>query len=87
AELARVAEDEDFHRALAPAVERVNAALSPIERVRRFIVARAPFDIDNGMLTPSLKIRRHKIKAVYGAALEALYEKPAVQPAEALARP
>ena len=64
------------------AVERVNAALSPIERVRRFVVARAPFDIDNGMLTPSMKIRRHKIKAVYGEALEALYEKPAAQPAD-----
>ena len=82
AELAPIADDEDFRRALAPAVERVNAALSPIERVRRFIVARAPFDIDNGMLTPSLKIRRHNIKAVYVDALEALYEKPAAQPAE-----
>jgi len=59
-----------------------NMSDRPVERVRRFIVARAPFDIDNGMLTPSLKIRRHKIKAVYGDALEALYEKPAAQPAE-----
>jgi long-chain acyl-CoA synthetase len=60
---------------LAPAIERVNHELSPIERIRRFAVARAPFTIDNGQLTPSLKIRRHKIREAYGAALERLYER------------
>ena len=43
--------------------------------MRRFIIAREPFTIDNGMMTASLKIRRHKIKEAYGAALEALYER------------
>ena len=42
---------------------------------RRFAVAKAPFSIENGQLTPSLKIRRHKIKETYGAELERLYEK------------
>ena len=65
----------DLHRALAPALERVNHELSPIERIRRFAIARAPFTIDNGQLTPSLKIRRHKIRDAYGAALERLYER------------
>jgi long-chain acyl-CoA synthetase len=64
----------DIHRALAPAVERVNARLSQIERIRRFAVAPSPFDIDNAMLTPSLKIRRHKIREAYGAVLERLYD-------------
>ena len=64
----------DIHRALAPAVERVNARLSQIERIRRFAVAPSPFDIDNAMLTPSLKIRRHKIRETYGAVLEKLYD-------------
>jgi long-chain acyl-CoA synthetase len=65
----------DLHRALAPAIERVNHELSPIERIRRFAVASAPFTIDNGQLTPSLKIRRHKIREAYGAVLERLYER------------
>ncbi len=58
---------------LGAAVKRVNARLSKLERVRRFAVADAPFTVDNAQMTPTLKIRRHKIKAVYGERLEALY--------------
>ena len=43
------------------AVDRVNADLSVIEQVRRFILADEPFTIENEQLTPSLKIRRHVI--------------------------
>jgi long-chain acyl-CoA synthetase len=75
ADLAAAANDPRLAKALAPAIERVNARLSPIERVWRFAVAKAAFDIENGQLTPSLKIRRHKIKEAYGAELEKLYEK------------
>jgi len=67
--------DAELHRALGTAVERVNAKLSPIERIRRFAVAQEPFTTDNGMLTVSLKIRRHKIRERYGEAIERLYEK------------
>ena len=53
----------------------MNADLSVIERIRRFIIADEPFTTDNEMLTPSLKIRRHVIKKVYGEKLDALYGK------------
>ena len=56
-------------------VDRVNRGLSNLEKVRRFIIAREPFTIDNGMLTSSLKIRRHKIKERYGPDLDGLYER------------
>ncbi|MBM3733506.1 MAG: long-chain fatty acid--CoA ligase [Acidimicrobiia bacterium] len=70
---AALAADPDLVAALAAAVERVNAGLSPIERIRRFLVAPEPFTIENGLLTPTLKIRRHKLRAIYGEKLEALY--------------
>ncbi len=73
AELAALTADKELHDAVGEAVERVNARLSPIERVRRFILAPEAFAIENGMLTPSLKIRRHVIRERYGAALDALY--------------
>ena len=53
----------------------MNADLSVIERIRRFIIADEPFTTDNEMLTPSLKIRRHVIKKAYGEKLDALYGK------------
>ena len=75
-EMRRFKDDpEAMHKALSKAVDRVNAELSVIEKVRRFIVADEQFSVDNEMLTPSMKIRRHVIGAAYGERLSALYKK------------
>ena len=63
-----------FKAAIRAAVDRVNKDLSVIERVRQFTFADEAFSIDNEEMTPSLKIRRHKIKARYGARVDALYK-------------
>jgi long-chain acyl-CoA synthetase len=72
---AEYASHPDLQQLLGKAVDRVNAELSVIERVRRFILADAPFTVENEQLTPSMKIRRHVIKAAYGGRLDALYKK------------
>ena len=66
-------DDPRFVRALMAAVDRVNPNLSVIEKVRRILIADEPFTIENEMLTPSLKIRRHIIRRAYGDRLDALY--------------
>ena len=66
--------DAALHKAIAAAVERANATLPPTERVRHFIVANEPFSTENGLMTPTLKIKRHAIRQVYGDALSQLYE-------------
>ena len=68
-----IAAAPDLHQRLQQAVDRVNADLSVIEKIRRFITADEPFSIDNEQLTPSMKIRRHVISAAYGDRLAALY--------------
>ncbi|MFN2473939.1 MAG: long-chain fatty acid--CoA ligase [Sphingomicrobium sp.] len=72
---AEFGDEPNLQQRLGKAVDRVNAELSVIERVRRFIVAEAPFSVDNEQLTPSLKIRRHVIAKVYGERLDALYKR------------
>ena len=72
---AEFADKPDLQQRLSKAVDKVNADSSVIERVRRFVVADEPFTTDNEQLTPSLKIRRHVIKKVYGDRLDALYGK------------
>ncbi len=67
-------DDTDLHSALRAAVDRVNAEVSVTEKVRQFIVADEPFSIENQMLTPSIKIRRHVIRAAYQDRLDALYK-------------
>jgi len=73
-DFSRLAENSSYRTAIGAAVERVNKDLSVIERVRRFILADQHFTIENEQLTPSLKIRRHVLKEVYGPRLDALYK-------------
>ncbi|WP_174275101.1 AMP-dependent synthetase/ligase [Sphingomonas bacterium] len=61
-------------RAVALAVDRVNAGLSTTERVRRILIADEPFTIENGEMTPSLKIKRHVLRERYGDRLDGLYK-------------
>ncbi len=73
ANLGELAGDKDFHKAMGEVIDRNNARLSKIEKIRRFIIADEPFTIDGGLMTPTLKIRRNKITEVYGEKLQALY--------------
>ena len=68
-----LADDPAYRKAISAAVDRVNAGLSVIEKVRSFILADAPFTVENQQLTPSIKIRRHVLREAYGERLEALY--------------
>ena len=70
---ADIARSADLQAQLQKAVDRVNADLSVIEKVRRFIVADEGFTIENEQLTPSMKIRRHIISKTYGERLDTLY--------------
>ncbi len=70
---ADLASGEEVKKALAQVLEKVNASLSNIEKVRKFILAAEPFTTENGLMTPTMKIRRHKIREIYGDELEALY--------------
>jgi long-chain acyl-CoA synthetase len=71
--LAKVAGDAELVKALHEAVERINTSLSVIERVRRIVVAPEAFTIENEMMTPTMKLRRHVITDAYREKLESLY--------------
>ncbi len=72
-DLAALSGNGDFQRALGEAVGRANEGLSAIEKVKRFAVAREAFTVDNAMMTPTLKIRRHEVLKQYGDRLDGLY--------------
>ncbi|MCT2401255.1 AMP-dependent synthetase/ligase [Novosphingobium mangrovi (ex Huang et al. 2023)] len=64
-----------FRSAVHGAIDRVNTHLSVIEKIRQFTFADEPFSIENEEMTPSLKIRRHKLKERYGERMDALYKR------------
>jgi len=71
----QIVHDPQFNKLIGQSIDRVNRGLSAIERVRRYAVLPEGFTIDNGMLTPSLKIRRHKIRERWAEEISKLYEK------------
>jgi len=62
-----------FRSAMKAAVDRTNQELSVIEKIRKFEFADEPFSVENGQMTPTMKIRRAFIKEAYGGRLDALY--------------
>lgn len=74
-DLTILADSPVFHKAIGAVVDRVNSNLSPIEKIRRFALLPEGFTIDNGLLTPSMKIKRHKIRDRWGHAIAKLYER------------
>src|SRR5487761_426871 len=70
-----IPDQPEIRRAVSAAVARANESLAPFERIRRFFIVGEPFTTANHQMTPTLKIRRHVIRQVYGEALAALYEK------------
>ncbi len=71
-----VAQSPAFAQHLERGVERVNGQLARYETVKRFAVAPEDFTIENGLLTPTQKLRRTPLAARYQEAIERLYTTP-----------
>ena len=54
-------------------IEKINKSLPKIEQIKKFISINEQFTIENGMLTPTLKLKRYKIIKKFKDTLEKLY--------------
>jgi long-chain acyl-CoA synthetase len=61
--------NEEIHNA----INNLNNNLSKIENIKKFFVVKEKFSIENGMLTPTLKLKRYKIINKYKNNFENLY--------------
>lgn len=59
-----------LHSSLEKLLEEVNAALDKHERLRRLVVVKDSWAVENGFLTPTLKIKRNVIEDTYGSRFE-----------------
>ena len=69
----RTAPESAQKQKISDAVRRANERLSGFERVRHFLILKEEFTIENSMLTPTLKVRRHIVSNVYKGKLDVLY--------------
>ena len=71
--LSNIIKDNSFIKKIREVVDKVNKNLSAIEQIRKFILIDHEFTIENNMMTPSMKVRRFKVKDMYKEKLENLY--------------
>lgn len=70
---AQAAELPEVQRSLDKAIARANARVSRAESIRKFRVLNTDFTVENGYLTPSLKLRRNKVLEDFADEVDALY--------------
>lgn len=73
-------EENALREELGRAVAAANSAVSRSESIRVFRVLPEPFDVTNGMLTPSMKLRRDAIVRHYAFEIDAMYQARARTP-------
>ncbi|MGY1747390.1 AMP-dependent synthetase/ligase [Blastococcus sp. SYSU D00695] len=71
--LDELVDDPDVRAEIDAAVADANKAVSQAEAIKRYRVLATDFTEDNGMLTPSLKLKRNVVLAEYDAEVESLY--------------
>ena len=54
-------------------IKNINKKLTKIENIKKFFISKEKFSIENGMLTPTLKLKRFKIIEKYKKNFEELY--------------
>jgi len=54
-------------------IERINQNLPKIEKIKKFIIVKDQFSIENGMMTPTLKLKRCKIIKEHQGEIEKLF--------------
>ena len=54
-------------------IDKINKNLSKIEKIKKFIIIKKQFTIENNMMTPTLKLKRYKIIKKYKIELEKLF--------------
>ena len=56
-------------------ISEINKNLTIVEKIKKFHLINETFSIENGLLTPTMKVKRNKVIAKYKNILEHLYKK------------
>ena len=64
---------DEVERELEQLLRQVNAEVAEYERLQMFVVVREPWSIENGCLTPTMKVKRARIESVVASQVEGWY--------------
>jgi long-chain acyl-CoA synthetase len=59
---------------IAADIKKISNELAKFERIKNFKIKRNPFSIEDGEITPTLKVKRRIVEKKYAEAINAMYE-------------
>ncbi|UNX53413.1 long-chain fatty acid--CoA ligase [Georgenia sp. TF02-10] len=77
--VAEAARDPQVREHIQATIDRVNSKVSRAESIRAFQILTEDFTVENGYLTPSLKIKRNRVLADYADVIDRFYADAAAQ--------
>lgn len=70
-----LAEDSKVYEIVDQEIHTVNKELASFESIKGFFIAPSDFTVENGQITPSLKLKKKVILKTYAKEIDALYKK------------
>jgi long-chain acyl-CoA synthetase len=71
----KIVERDDVKELIRAEVDKVNKVVADYERVRRHVLVPKAFSVDDGELTPSLKLRKKVVKEKYADLIDSMVKK------------
>jgi long-chain acyl-CoA synthetase len=72
-DIAELAETEEVRKLVQDALDRANANYAQVEQIKKFVILSRDLSIEDGELTPTLKVKRAVVNERYADVIEALY--------------
>jgi long-chain acyl-CoA synthetase len=66
--------NSEIYKIIEARIQATQKDLANFEKVRRFTLLDEPFSIENGLMTPSLKIRRKIVEERYQDLIDSMYQ-------------
>jgi long-chain acyl-CoA synthetase len=73
AELAELAATDEVRRLVQEELDRVNSNYASVEQIKKFAILKRELSIEDGELTPTLKVKRAVVQENYKELLDSLY--------------
>ncbi|WP_298130703.1 long-chain fatty acid--CoA ligase [Micropruina sp.] len=75
ADYAEIVASDKVHQAVQEFVDRANESLERWETVKKFVILPQEFSVDEGEVTPSMKVRRSAIAKRFSDEIDSMYER------------
>ncbi len=75
-ETGRAKTKEAFNSSIQTTIDQLNPELKTHEKLAKAVIMKEEWTIDNGLMTPSLKIRRNRVEAIHQEMYKSWFERP-----------